>query len=163
MTGNRKSAGCWRNWSPTTRSTWNRPPVGCKSQRSSSRTDKIIAEKEREIAELKHLLDNQSSSVGSLAVGAAALEQVFDQDEIIREERQRLQQATEELREKLRKSEIDHAMERARLARREAEIEERLRNGDSRPPAENNAEALAPTGRPVRGRWRTQMGLGDGE
>ena len=79
-------------------------------------------------------MDNQSSSVGSLAVGAAALEQVFDQDEIIREERQRLQQATEEFREKLRKSEIDHPMEPARLARREAEIEERLRNGDSRPP-----------------------------
>jgi hypothetical protein len=128
------------------------------------RTDKMIAEKDREIEELKHLLDNQSSSVGSLAVGAAALEHVFDQDEMIREERQRLQQAQDELREKLRQSEIDHAMERARLARREAEIEERLRDGDARQSAaENDAEALAPTGRPVRGRWRTQMGLGDRE
>jgi hypothetical protein len=128
-----------------------------------ARTDKIIAEKDREIEELKHLLDSQSGSVGALAVGAAALEQVFDQDEIIREERQRLQQAQEELRAKLRQSEIDHAMERARLARKEAEIDERLRNGEpGRSTADADAEALAPTGRPVRGRWRAQLGLGDG-
>ena len=51
-------------------------------------------------------------------------------------------------------------MERARLARRNAEIEEKLRNADlCRSSAE--ADALAPTGRPVRGRWRTQMGLTD--
>ncbi len=126
------------------------------------RTDRIIAEKDREIEELKHLLDSQSGSVGSLAVGAAALEQIFDQDEIIREERQRLQQAQEELRGKLRQSEIDHAMERARLARREAEVEERLRNGEPNGSGGDN-EALAPTGRPVRGRWRTQLGLGGDE
>lgn len=127
-----------------------------------ARTDRIIAEKDREIEELKHLLDSQSNSVGELAVGAAALEQVFDQDAIIREERQRLQQAQDELREKLRQAEIDHAMERARLARKEAEIDERLRNGEpGRSAADAEAEALAPTGRPVRGRWRAQLGLGD--
>jgi len=126
-----------------------------------ARTDKIIAEKDREIEELQHLLSSQSNSLGSLAVGAAALEQVFDQDEIIRDERQRLQQAQNELREKLRMSEIEHAMERARLARREAEIEERLRNGEPKRSADADTEALAPTGRPIRGRWRTQMGLTD--
>ena len=127
-----------------------------------ARTDKIIAEKNREIEELQHLLDNQSNSLGSLAVGAAALEQVFDQDAIIREERQRLQQLQDECRDKLRQAEIELAMERARLARRDAEIEEKLRNSDlRRSSAEAEAEALAPTGRPVRGRWRTQLGLTD--
>ena len=47
------------------------------------RTDKIIAEKNREIEELQYLLNNQSDSLGSLALGAAALEQVLDQDAIV--------------------------------------------------------------------------------
>jgi hypothetical protein len=127
-----------------------------------AQTDKIIAEKDREIEELQHLLSNQSGSLGSLAVGAAALDEVFNQDEIIREERERLQQAHEELRANLRQAEIEHAMERARLARREAELDERFRTGESRNATpDGDAEALAPTGRPVRGRWRTQMGLAD--
>ncbi len=127
-----------------------------------ARTDKIIAEKDREIEELRHLLNNQSNSLGSLAMGAAALEQVFDQDAIIREERARLQQLQSECQDKLRQAEIEIAMERARLARRDAEIEEKVRNADqSRASAEADADALAPTGRPVRGRWRTQLGLTD--
>ena len=98
-----------------------------------ARTDKIIAEKDREIEELQHLLNNQSNSLGSLALGAAALEQVLDQDAIIREERQRLQQLQDECRDKLRQAEIELAMERARLARRDAEIEEKIRNAESAP------------------------------
>ena len=125
-----------------------------------ARTDKIIAEKDREIEELQHLLSDQSDSLGSLALGAAALEQVLDQDALIREERQRLQQLQVECRDKLRQAEIELAMERARLARRDAEIEEKLRNTDLRR-SSAETEALAPTGRPVRGRWRTQMGLTD--
>jgi chromosome segregation ATPase len=126
-----------------------------------SRTDRIIAEKDREIAELKHLLDSQTGSLGGLAVGAAALEEVFSQDDIIREERQRLQQAQEELREKLRHAEVTIATERATIARREAELEERLRAEPQNGSSEKDGEALAPTGRPVRGRWRSQLGLGD--
>ena len=98
-----------------------------------ARTDKIIAEKNREIEELQHLLNNQSNSLGSLALGAAALEQVLDQDAIIREERQRLQQLQDECQDKLRQAEIELAMERARLARRDAEIEEKIRNADAAP------------------------------
>jgi hypothetical protein len=125
-----------------------------------ARTDKIIAEKNREIEELRLLLNDQSNSFGSLAVGAAALEEAFDQDAIVREERQRLQQLQNECRDKLRQAEIELAMERARVARREAEIEEKVRNAELLRPTEEG-EALAPTGRPVRGRWRTQLGLND--
>ena len=127
-----------------------------------ARTDKIVADKNREIEELHYLLNNQSNSLGSLALGAAALEQVLDQDAIVREERARLQQLQDDCRDKLRRGEIELAMERARLARRDAEVEEKLRNADQRRSlAEAEGEALAPTGRPVRGRWRTQMGLAD--
>jgi hypothetical protein len=127
-----------------------------------ARTDKIIAEKNREIEELRYLLNSQSNSLGSLAIGAAALEQVFDSDAIIVEERQRLQQLQEECRAKLREAEIQISMERARLARRDAEIEEKIRNNDvRRTAADAESDALAPTGRPIRGRWRTQLGLTD--
>jgi hypothetical protein len=127
-----------------------------------ARTDKIIAEKNCEIEELKYLLDHQSSSLGSLAVGAEALGQIFDQDAVILEERQRLQQLQDETQAKLRAAEIEIAMERARLARREAEIEEKILNNNLRQStAEAESEALAPTGRPIRGRWRTQLGLTD--
>jgi hypothetical protein len=125
-----------------------------------ARTDKIIAEKNCEIEELRYLLENQSSSLGALAVGAAALEQVFDQDALILEERHRLQQLQDECRDKLRQAEIEIAVERARLARRDVEVEEKMRASDVRH-ADGEPEALAPTGRPVHGRWRAQLGLTD--
>ena len=125
-----------------------------------ARTDKIIAEKNREIEELRQLRNDRGNSLDTPAPGAAAAEQVIDQDALVREERQRLQQLQAECRETFRQAEIELAMERARLARRAAEIEEKLRNADiHRSPAE--AEALAPTGRPVRGRWWTRLGLTD--
>ena len=121
-------------------------------------TEKIIAEKNREMDELRQGLNNQGNHRVLPISGAAASEQVLDQDAIVREERQRLQQLQGECRDKLRQAEIEIAMERARLARRDAEIEEKLRSAEgNRPSAE--AEALAPTGRPVRGRWWTQLGL----
>ena len=125
-----------------------------------ARTDQIIAAKDREIEELRRLLDTQSGSRGSMASGAAALEQVLDQDATVRAERQRLQQLQDECHDKLCQAEIELSMERARLARRNAEIEEKLRNADEQHSAAE-PEALAPTGRPVRGRWRTQLGLTD--
>jgi hypothetical protein len=125
-------------------------------------TDRIIADKDREIEDLRHLLDAQSGSLGSVALGAASLEHVFDQDDTIREERQRLQQVQNELHEKMRQAEVEHSMERARLARREVEVEEQLHSGEpQRAAADADANALAPTGRPVRGRWRAKLGLAD--
>ena len=112
-----------------------------------ARTDKIIAEKNREIEELQHLLNNQSNSLGSLALGAAALEQVFDQDAIINEERERLRQLQEECQNKLRTAEIELAMERARLARRDAEIEEKMRNAEVRHTAAETEALARPAGR----------------
>ncbi len=57
-----------------------------------ARTDQIIADKDREIEELKHLLDCAKRHSGLAGPGAEALEHVFDKDDMIREERQRLEQ-----------------------------------------------------------------------
>ncbi len=124
------------------------------------RTDRIIAEKDREIEELRRQLDCQKVSLGLMADGTAASEVVLTHDEIVRDERARLGKLQDECRIKLSLAEIEIATERARLARREAELEGRLRMADLRNAA-TESEVLSPTGRPVRGRWRTQLGLDD--
>ncbi len=90
-------------------------------------TDDVVATKDREIAELKELLQQQAENIDSSAVGASAIAEVLDQDELIRKERENLARLREELREKLRQAEIEASLERARLAREHASVDEKLR------------------------------------
>jgi len=127
------------------------------------RTDEIVAAKEREIADLRELLEQQSNQVGELAVGAAAIAQIMDHDELIIQERERLQQAQEEWREKLRQAEVEISLERARIARERTELQEKQHA------LEKQAAQQAPPssdGKPAeklgsRGRWLTRLGLKD--
>ncbi len=91
-------------------------------------TDDIVTQKIKEIEDLKALLEEQSHTVGDVAVGAAAITELFDKDELIRQERERLQQAQDEWREKLRQAEVDISVERAKIGRERAEFEEKLRS-----------------------------------
>ena len=52
----------------------------------------------------------------------------MDQDELIQQEREKLRLLQEEWREKVRQSEIDISIERARVARLRAEIEDKVSN-----------------------------------
>lgn len=131
-------------------------------------TDTVIADKEREIAELKQLLDAQSKSVGSMAVGAAALGAMLDQDELIVQERERLQQLRTDGEEKQRLAEIELSMERAKIARARAELEDLRRElgADREPPADADPTAnIGAEGgkgkKPNRGRWLSRLGLKD--
>ena len=90
------------------------------------RTDRIIAEKDREIAELNELLHQQSGQVGDVAVGVGAFAEVLDQDSIVTEGRENIKKLQEELQEKLRQAEVDISIERAKLARERTEIEQKL-------------------------------------
>lgn len=127
------------------------------------RTDEIVAAKEREIADLRELLEQQSNQVGELAVGAAAIAQIMDHDELILQERERLQHAQEEWREKLRQAEVEISLERARIARERTELQEKQHA------LEKQAAQQSPTtsdGNPAeklgsRGRWLTRLGLKD--
>lgn len=129
-------------------------------------TDAVVQDKDREIAELKRLLDEQSQNVGSMAVGAAALGDMLDRDEIIQHERQRLQQLQAEWEEKLRAAEIDLSVERAKIARERAEIEERKRAWEAEQARlarsaapDDPGSAGASSARPARGRWLAHLGL----
>ena len=124
--GKRRRNAFSRRWNRIT-TTRSRKPERLEIEDIIRKTDAIIAEKNREIEELKMLLENQSNNLGNVAVGAAALGQMFDQDAIVREERENLKRIQDEWREKLRLAEVEISVERAKLARDKSQLEERLR------------------------------------
>lgn len=141
-------------------------------ERLVDRTDREIARRDEEIAELRQLLEQQSATIeqtrggDAVAVGAAAFAQLFDSDEIIREEREKLKTIQLEWKEKLRRAEIELSVERAKLTRerreleqKQADLEEQLHHFRKQQPAA--AETTAASAPPKR-RWLSQLGLGDG-
>lgn len=90
------------------------------------RTQKLLADRDKEIAELRQLLTEQADASSGLAVGAAAIADMLDQDQLIREEREKLQVIQKQWQEKLRAAEIELSLERAQLSRQRLEMEERM-------------------------------------
>jgi chromosome segregation ATPase len=128
-------------------------------------TDQVVAEKDREIGELKQLLHDQSSNLGSVAVGATAIAGILDQDELVRQEREKLLQLQTDWQQKLRQAEVDISLERAKIARDRAEVEEKLAvyqadMADRRAAGPAAVEGAA-HGKPIRGRWLARLGLKD--
>jgi len=124
-------------------------------------TEQAVAEKDSEIGELKKLLEEQSGNWGNVAVGAAAIADVLDKDEIVRQEREGLQSLQTEWREKLRQAEVDISVERAKLARDRADLEEKLRVLEQHQPPADGKGAKSPPEKPQRGRWLARLGLKD--
>ena len=77
-------------------------------------TDRIVADLERQLTQMQHLLASQSGSPAPPVMGAAALGELIDLDAVVREERQALRRLQDEWREKLRQAEIDISQERRR-------------------------------------------------
>ena len=125
-------------------------------------TDQVIATKDTEIEELKQLLDNQSSSIGDVAVGAAAIVELLDQDELISQERESLKRQQDEWRDKLRQAEIDISVERARLGRERMELQSQIQTIEQ----DRLANEIFSNGEKVEdakpgGRWLKRLGLKD--
>ena len=120
-------------------------------------TDEIIAEKEREISDLKRLLHQHEAAAGD-APGPAADSQAeaVPQNDAARQELATLKRLREEFREKQRQAEIDLAIERAKLAREKSELEEKLQDYQR---AAGNLQENNQSDRPIRGRWLTRLGL----
>lgn len=126
------------------------------------KTEAAVAAKEREINELQRLLEQQSSQVGNLAIGAAAIAAELDKDELIRHERENLSRMQDEWREKLRQAEIDLSLERAKIARERAEIEEKLRQSEDERSRHEPVEGEGTGKKPAaRGKWLARLGLKD--
>jgi hypothetical protein len=127
-------------------------------------TDAVVAEKDREIAELK----SQLASGADRSVAAEEedrqreLAALVDSDEVIAEHRKRIGQIEREMEEKLRAAELELSLERAKLARQKVELDELRINLDSQRPAyDPNGNPTAP-GAPRR-RWLSKLGLSGDE
>jgi chromosome segregation ATPase len=86
-------------------------------------TQSEIQRRDREIEELREIVQLQSEARQGMAIGAAGVAQLLDSNDLINEERKKLQEIQQEWEAKLRQAEIDLSMERAKLARERAELE----------------------------------------
>jgi hypothetical protein len=119
--------------------------------------------REKEIADLRSLLEQQSVATNGLAVGAAAIAHLVDADEIVAEERLRLKEMQLQWEQKQRQGEIEMSLERAKLARERLEIQEKMQQLESERDlilrATENSSQESPA--PHKGRWWARLGLKD--
>ena len=125
--------------------------------------DAEIARREEELQELRFVLEQQSETCeGNVAIGAAAIAEMIDSDELVQQERERLQLLQAEWEEKFRQGEIEASLERAKLSRerqelakKQAELEEQLEHArrESRHANENGSAS--------KRRWLVKLGLSD--
>ena len=123
-------------------------------------TDQVVAEKDREIEELQRILENQSGNLSEMAVGAVAIADVLDHDELIRDERENLRHLQDEWREKLRQAEVEISVERAKFARDRIELDEQVRMLEGERAAMDGDDSDSNKKR-NRGNWLSRLGLKD--
>ncbi len=127
-----------------------------------AKTRDELERRDAEIHELRSLLDAQSGACdGGVAIGAAAIAEMIDADELVQQERERLQVLQEEWEEKFRQGEIEASLERAKLSRerlelakKNSELEEQLEH------IRRENRCVEETG-PSSRKWLTKLGLSD--
>jgi len=129
-------------------------------------TDEMVQQRDREIAELKEQLAGQHETAIAEQTPAEAAEaaRVFDQDDIILEERKRLLQMQQEWQDKLRQAEVEISVQRAKIARERSEVDEKLRvleEQKSTLAAQQSSGEMPSANKPQKParRWLTRMGL----
>lgn len=121
-------------------------------------TDAVVAEKDRQIAELSAELEAARNNLVSDDARDEKLNELLDADEVIAGHRQRSQQLERETEEKLRAAELELSVERAKIARQRVELEELRTNLESqRQVLEQTGGNVAP-GAPRR-RWLSKLGI----
>ncbi len=125
-------------------------------------TQAEIERRDRDIEELRTIIEQQSDTKQGVAIGAAAIAQMFDDDELVVQEREKLKTLQSEWEDKVRQAEIDISMERAKLARQRSEVECKVaeleaqlaKHGGTLPPAPNEEAAGGRTRK-----WLEHLGL----
>ncbi len=122
-----------------------------------------LARREDEVHELRCLLDDQSGTRdGGIAIGAAAIAGMIDEDELVVQERERLQILQVEWEEKFRQGEIQASLERAKLSRERQELAKTKADLDEqlehfRRESRHRQESGSGTSR----KWLAKLGLQD--
>ena len=127
-------------------------------------TERVLAERDKEIQNLKRRLEESAASAATPPDVTAAVDHAFAGDAVVQAERDRLRQLQDECRDKLRQAEIEISLERAKLARQRVEMEEQLRAAAKN--ASDGSAALGAAdnaGRPARSRWMSRLGLTDAD
>ena len=134
-------------------------------QEAIRHTEAVIAEKDQEIRELQQLLSQQSGNIGGVAIGAAAIAEMLDTDELVRQERESLRELQAKLREQLMQAEIDVSVERAKVARERTLLDEKMRLFEQQQQHPQPPSAADPNAKQGgnRGRWFQRLGLRDDE
>ncbi len=127
-------------------------------------TQAEIDRRDAEIAELKAIVEQQSNTRSGVAIGAAAIAQMLDSDELVKLEREKLAAIQREWEGKLREAEVQISTERAKLSRERAELETQTRilaeQAISMPISTSSISETKVDGKPVR-RWLEHLGLRD--
>ncbi len=142
-------------------------------------TQREINIRDKQIEELKQLLSNQATVTNGMAVGAAAVAEILDQDELIQQERENLRNLQQEWISKMREAEIEISMERARIARDRLDLQTAIEQANAQANlmeeqlaltsvamTESNASGSgshsSASGKPITGRarrWLQRLGL----
>lgn len=126
-------------------------------------TDAVVAEKDGVIADLRAQLEAQAAALQVEAAPAIdPIEPLIDADEVISRHRERSAQLEKELEEKLREAELELSVERAKLARDKAEVEEWRLEMEAFKRTRAADEPATPAGAPRR-RWLSKLGLNGDE
>ncbi len=132
-------------------------------QEQIRQTDDILADKERLIAELQDQLQAQRATAPA---PSTEVQEALDSDAAVQEERQKLGDLQEHLREKMREAEVEISLERAKLGRERAELEKKI--SDLENVIQKRLSAMQTGGRgggsakPIS-RWRAHLGLDGGD
>jgi chromosome segregation ATPase len=133
-------------------------------------TDAIVAGKDNEIAELKLQLAGSGNAAGGVAAGGNAasgradeernqkIADLVDADDVIAEHRKRVAQLEREMQDKLRTAELELSVERAKMARQKAELEDLRADIESQRNAYGGNGPNPGSGVPRR-RWLSKLGL----
>jgi chromosome segregation ATPase len=125
-------------------------------------TDAVVAEKDRQIAELKAQL--AAAGIGSVADAERdrKTNELIEADEVIAEHRKRVRELEREMQEKLRAAELEMSVERAKMARQKAELDELKSDLESKRQQFETSGGPSAPGQPKR-RWRDKLGLSGDE
>ena len=125
-------------------------------------TDEIVAAKDREIERLTAALDGDGSAAAPVA-DPQAVAAALDNDAVVQAERERLAKLEDQLSEQLRAAELELSVERAKITRAQAALEEQHLELETLRAAAGLAKEAADGAAPKR-RWLDKLGLsGDGQ